>query len=195
MRAPAICLLSSLHQSLIRMTFVYIAMLDQWASLLTLISHVTSSHQTSTKARGVQRILGPDHVQVNCSWKWIVDWKSIDGKNLGWSANCWPSQPKFNPTIQVWSTIHIQLQFTCTLYMIQALKTINFLPDNTWSPIRWILFLVKISLTILVMLVKAPFWISVIKLLVRFTDKSLVCVENTSGVKRSEKKRKNILKM
>ena len=32
-----------------------------------------------------------------------------------------------------------------------------------------------------------------IKLLVRFTDKSLVCVENTSGVKRSEKTEKNII--
>ena len=32
-----------------------------------------------------------------------------------------------------------------------------------------------------------------IKLLVRFTDRSLVCVENTSGVKRSEKTEKNII--
>ena len=72
---------------------------------------------------------------------------------------------------------------------LELWRTQNFLPDNTWSPIREILFLVKISLTILVMLEKAPFWISVIKLLVRFTDKSLVCVENTSGVRRSEKKK------
>ena len=86
--------------------------------------------------------------------------------------------------------VYNSLSASIHLYMIQALKTQHFLPDNTWSPIRWILFLVKISLTILVMLVKAPFWISVIKLLVRFTDKSLVCVENTSGVKRSEKKKK-----
>ena len=47
-------------------------------------------------------IYGLDHVQVNFSWKWIV------GKNLGWSANCWPSQSKFYPTIHFW------LQFTCT---------------------------------------------------------------------------------
>ena len=30
--------------------------------------------------------------------KWIVVWKWIVGKNLGWSANYWPSQPKFCPT-------------------------------------------------------------------------------------------------
>ena len=28
---------------------------------------------------------------------------------MGWSANCWPIQPKFLP-----STIHFELQFTCT---------------------------------------------------------------------------------
>ena len=53
-------------------------------------------------------IYGLDHVQVNFSWKWIV------GKNLGWSANCSLSQPKFFPTIHFQSTIHFQLQFTCT---------------------------------------------------------------------------------
>ena len=31
--------------------------------------------------------LGPDHVQVNCSWKRIGDWKWIVGKNLDWPAN------------------------------------------------------------------------------------------------------------
>ena len=41
-------------------------------------------------------------------YKWIVE------KKLGWSANCWPSQPKFYPTIHFQSTIHFQLQFTCT---------------------------------------------------------------------------------
>ena len=35
-------------------------------------------------------------------------------KESGWSANCWPSQPKFYPTIHLWSTVHFQLQFTCT---------------------------------------------------------------------------------
>ena len=29
-------------------------------------------------------------------------------------ANCWPSQPKFYPTIHFRSPIHFQLQFTCT---------------------------------------------------------------------------------
>ena len=31
----------------------------------------------------VQIALGPDHVQVNCSWKCIVDWKWIVGNNFG----------------------------------------------------------------------------------------------------------------
>ena len=52
---------------------------------------------------------GPDHVQVNWSWKWIVNWEWIVGKELGWSANCWPNQPKFYPTIHFRSTIHFQL--------------------------------------------------------------------------------------
>ena len=63
------------------------------------------------------------------------------------------------------------------------------LPDKTWSSIFDSLFLVKMSLTIRVILEKAPFWISVIKLFVKFTDRSLVWVEKTRGVSRSEKKR------
>ena len=51
---------------------------------------------------------------MNCSWKWIADWKWIVGWKLGWSANCWMSQSKFYPTIHFRSTIHFQLQFTCT---------------------------------------------------------------------------------
>ena len=64
------------------------------------------------------------------------------------------------------------------------------LPDKTWSSIFDNLFLVKMSLTIRVILEKAPFWMSVIKLFVKFTDRSLVWVEKTRGVSRSEKKRR-----
>ena len=55
------------------------------------------------------------------------------------------------------------------------------------SSMREILFLVIMSRTILVIFVKAPFWISWIKLLVRFTDKSFGCVDRASGVSRSAK--------
>ena len=48
-----------------------------------------------------QTLLGLDHVQVNCNWKWIVDRKWIEKNGL-------VSHPKFYPTI------HFQLQFTCT---------------------------------------------------------------------------------
>ena len=69
---------------------------------------------------------------------------------------------------------------------------LSYLPDKTVSSIWDILFLVRMSLTILVMLVKAPFWISWIKLLVRFTDKSLGCVDKANGVRRSVKKGEEI---
>ena len=70
---------------------------------------------------------------------------------------------------------------------IVGIVFLYYLPDKTVSSILEILFLVRMSLTILVMLVKAPFWISWIKLLVRFTDKSLGCVDRASGVSRSAK--------
>ena len=47
-------------------------------------------------------------------------------KKLGWSANCWPSQPKVYPTIYFWSRIHL-------LYMIRAfilLKECNIFQGN-----------------------------------------------------------------
>ena len=61
------------------------------------------------------------------------------------------------------------------------------LPDKTLSSMREILLRVNIKRTIRVMFVKAPFWISKIRLLVRFTDKSLFWVENANGVNRSGK--------
>ena len=69
-------------------------------------------------------------------------------------------------------------------------KVVGFLPDKTWSSIFDNLFLVKMSLTIRVILEKAPFWMSVIKLFVKLTDSSLVWVEKTRGVSRSGKKRR-----
>ena len=44
--------------------------------ILHQIMYVDLSHK--------QYNLGPDHVQVNCSWKWIEDWKwSVGGKTVG----------------------------------------------------------------------------------------------------------------
>ena len=49
-----------------------------------------------------------------------------------------------------------------------------------------ILFLVRMSLTSLVMLVKAPGWMLLIKLLDTFTDNSLGWLLRTRGVRESE---------
>ena len=62
------------------------------------------------------------------------------------------------------------------------------LPARTVSSMRLILFLVKMSLTSLVMLTKLPFWISVIRLLVRFTLRSFGWVSNANGVNFSVEK-------
>ena len=60
------------------------------------------------------------------------------------------------------------------------------LPERTSSLISFNLFLVKIKRTNLVMFKNAPFWISSIRLLVRFTERSLGWVRKARGVRVSE---------
>ena len=56
---------------------------------------------------------------------------------MGWCANCWPSQPKFYLTIHFWSTIHFQLQLTCTWCG----------PKWLWSDVKLIWFLSKFEIS------------------------------------------------
>ena len=44
-------------------------------------------------------------------YKWIAAESEL---YLSWCAHCWPSQTKCYSTVHFWSTIHFQLQFTCT---------------------------------------------------------------------------------
>ena len=62
----------------------------------------------------------------------------------------------------------------------------KILPMRLLASSLVILFLVRMSLTSLVMLVKAPDWMSEIRLLEMFTERSLGWLANTSGVRRSE---------
>ena len=53
------------------------------------------NHSTRVVCSELTSNYGQDHVQVNCSWKWIVDWKWIVWKKLGWSTNSWQASPIF----------------------------------------------------------------------------------------------------
>ena len=69
--------------------------------------------------------LGPDHVQVNCSWKWIADQKWIVEYNLGLVCQLLaePAQILFCNSLLVY-TIHFQLQFTCTSWWSSPWMTV-----------------------------------------------------------------------